>query len=117
MASRCGELIVEDTICSSTENRQKEAAELAKTCDAMVVIGGKNSSNTNKLFSICKSGCKNVQIVESKEEIAVEKLPINGIIGIVAGASTPQRSIREVITRMNETLNNTQTVSYTHLAL
>ncbi len=113
LASRGGELIVEDTICSSTENRQKEAAELAKTCDAMVVIGGKNSSNTNKLFFICKSGCKNVQIVESKEEIAVEKLPINGIIGIVAGASTPQRSIREVITRMNETLNNTQNIEET----
>ncbi|MBE5780949.1 MAG: bifunctional 4-hydroxy-3-methylbut-2-enyl diphosphate reductase/30S ribosomal protein S1 [Clostridiales bacterium] len=113
LKTKCSDLTVKDTICSSTENRQREAGELSRRCDAMVVIGGRHSSNTAKLFSICKNACKNTQIVESYNDLNIEILPINGIIGIVAGASTPQRSIREVITRMNETLNNTQNIEET----
>jgi 4-hydroxy-3-methylbut-2-enyl diphosphate reductase len=73
----------------------------------MVIVGGKHSSNTRKLWEICKNNCEFSIIIESPSDVSVENLPLNGIIGVVAGASTPQWLIREVITSMNEQdLNN-----------
>lgn len=104
-------LTVEHTICQATSQRQKEAADLAQRCDAMIVVGGRHSSNTKKLLEICMKFCKNCLIAENADDLCVEKLPIDGIIGIIAGASTPQWSIREVIASMNEQdLNITQAV-------
>jgi 4-hydroxy-3-methylbut-2-enyl diphosphate reductase len=90
------------SICSTTEERQEEAVELAKMSDMVVVIGGKESSNTRKLFDICKKHCTSTLHIENIEELAIEKIKGNDIISIVAGASTPDWLIREVYLRMSE---------------
>lgn len=90
------------TICPTTASRQKEAEELAKICTKMIVIGGKNSSNTQKLYAICQKYCKYAQIIAKVDELFLEKIHSDDIIGIVAGASTPDWKIREVLTRMSE---------------
>lgn len=100
LKSKCKELIIENTICSSTRERQEEAEELSKACNTMIVIGGRNSSNTAKLYEICKANCKNTYFIESAKDVIVENIALNDIIGIVAGASTPQWLIREVIASM-----------------
>lgn len=90
------ELTIKNTICRTTELRQKETIELAKKVDAMIIIGGKNSSNTKKIYEVAKKNCQNTILIES-----VEELKITGNIhkiGIMAGASTPKESIDEVIT-------------------
>lgn len=101
--SNCKEVIAFNTICSATETRQKSADELSKNVDVMIVIGGKHSSNTNKLYEICKNNCKNTFLVENSREI-----PDNIInskkykkIGITAGASTPDWVIKEAIEKMS----------------
>ncbi|HHT86653.1 MAG TPA: bifunctional 4-hydroxy-3-methylbut-2-enyl diphosphate reductase/30S ribosomal protein S1 [Clostridiales bacterium] len=93
---------IHDTICDTTKNRQEEAEALSKLCDCVIVIGGKNSSNTQKLYKICKKNCKKTVCIENSCELTLDIVKNNGIIGIVAGASTPDWMIREVITRMNE---------------
>ncbi len=86
-----------DTICSVTEIRQTEATALAKVSDGMIVIGGKNSSNTQKLFALCKEHCKETICIESASEIPKD-FPIGKQkIGITAGASTPGDIITEVL--------------------
>ena len=86
-----------DTICSVTEIRQTEAVALAKVSDGMIVIGGKNSSNTQKLFELCKEHCKETICIESASEIPKD-FPIGKQkIGITAGASTPGDIITEVL--------------------
>lgn len=107
MATKYPSFRKQNTICLATRQRQTEAYELSQKCDAMIVIGGRHSSNTKKLAQICKNNCKNTYILESSAELPVENLELNGIIGIIAGASTPQWSIREVIARMNEQDLNT----------
>lgn len=95
-------LTVHETICDTTVQRQQEAAELAQKCDMMLVIGGRNSSNTQKLAAICTQYCKHTYSIESPGELLLEIIHSDDIIGIVAGASTPQWMIREVVTVMNE---------------
>lgn len=91
------ELEIKNTICSATELRQKETEEISKQIDAMIVIGGKNSSNTIKLYEICLKNCKNVIHVEDEKELDLEMISEYEKIGIVAGASTPKSSIDSVI--------------------
>lgn len=98
------ELIIKNTICQTTELRQKETVELAKKVDTMIIIGGKNSSNTKKLYEIAKKNCQNTILIESAEELNITG-DINKI-GIMAGASTPKESIDEVITVIQSDLNN-----------
>ncbi len=95
------ELIIKNTICLATEQRQKETKELSSKVDMMLIIGGKNSSNTKKLFEIASENCKNTICIETKDEL--EKVKFDKIlkIGIMAGASTPQKSIDEVINYIN----------------
>ena len=93
-----------DTICSITDSRQTEAAELARKCDHIVVIGGRDSSNSAKLYSICKSICADTVWVERADELP-EICPPYQRIGIVAGASTPHDIIEEVTNKMSETMN------------
>jgi 4-hydroxy-3-methylbut-2-enyl diphosphate reductase len=96
-----------DTICSTTVNRQREAHDLAALSDYMFVIGSKGSSNTMKLFDICKSHCANTYLIGDARDLA-EILPglnfssENVSVGITAGASTPECIIREVIRTMSE---------------
>lgn len=90
-----------DTICSVTENRQKEVAELSKKVDMMLVIGGRDSSNTNKLYNIAKENCENTFFIESVDDLPVFSLTPGLKIGIAAGASTPASIIKEVKTSMS----------------
>ena len=94
------------TICNATEIRQKEAAEMAGRMDAMIVVGGRNSANTKKLFDICRKRCEKVILVESAAEIPPAFANIDSEkIGITAGASTPTDSLKEVVTRMSDMEN------------
>ena len=91
------------TICPATQMRQKEAQELAARVDAMVVVGGKSSANTRKLYEVCRAICPNTILVERAAEIPAHFIDIhNHHIGIAAGASTPDWSFKEVVTRMND---------------
>lgn len=85
-----------NTICNATEERQKEAAELAGKADVMIVIGGKNSSNTQKLFEICKEKCSQTYYIQTLADLDLSLLPSVGYVGITAGASTPNNLIEEV---------------------
>ncbi len=89
-----------DTICSVTENRQNEAIELAAKSDAMIVIGGKDSSNTHKLFELCKEVCPNTRWIESASELLTDFPDSAQSAGITAGASTPDGIITEVFRTM-----------------
>lgn len=90
------------TICYTTVSRQVEAKELSSECDAMIVIGGLNSSNTNKLYEVCKAGCKNVIRLASSADFNFESIKNFNKIGIVSGASTPNAQTREVLLKMEE---------------
>ena len=90
------------SICSATQQRQNEAKEIAQKADTIIVVGGRQSSNTRKLFELCKRYCKNVYHIEHKSELLLEKMRVGDIIGIVAGASTPDTMIREVFDYMIE---------------
>ena len=85
-----------NTICSATEERQLEAGELADKVDAMIVIGGKSSSNTQKLFEICKTNCVNTYYIQTLDDLELYSLPPVKCVGITAGASTPNYLIKEV---------------------
>ena len=94
--------IIYDTICSATEKRQREASEIAAKTDAMIVVGGAQSSNTNKLFSICKQKCNATFFAQSADEIPANLLKNFKMVGITAGASTPDCVIEEVKKFMSE---------------
>ncbi|MCR5704665.1 MAG: 4-hydroxy-3-methylbut-2-enyl diphosphate reductase [Eubacterium sp.] len=89
---------VVNTICNATNVRQVEAKEIAATVDAMIVIGGKNSSNTQKLVDICEKECENTFYVQTAEDLKAYDLRAFQSIGITAGASTPKNIIEEVHT-------------------
>lgn len=90
------------TICYTTIGRQSEAAKLSKQCDAMIVIGGLNSSNTNKLYDICKQNCGKVIRLANADDFDFETIKNFNNIGIVSGASTPNAQTREVLLKMEE---------------
>ncbi len=91
-----------DTICATTSIRQAEAEKLSRECTHMIIIGGRNSSNTRKLYEACRNFCTNIQTIQKPDDLALEIIHSNDIIGIVAGASTPDWMIREVKARMSE---------------
>ena len=84
------------TICNATEERQTEAAEIAAQVDVMLVIGDKNSSNSRKLFEICKNECDNTYFIQTVDDLDLSVLQSIHNIGITAGASTPKKIIEEV---------------------
>lgn len=89
-------LEVKNTICNTTSIRQKEAKEIAKKVDLMIVIGGKNSSNTKKLYEVSKIYCENTILIQTKNDLNYDYLQGFNKIGIIAGASTPQDIIEDV---------------------
>lgn len=93
--------VVKNTICRTTELRQKETEELSKKVDTMIIIGGKNSSNTKKLYEIANKNCSHAVLVETAQELKTIEV-IGEKIGIMAGASTPKESIEEVIEFLKE---------------
>ena len=88
-----------NTICAATEERQSSVLELSKTVDFMIIVGGKNSSNTTKLYEIAKENCKNTIHIENAKELPQSLIDDSSIntIGVTAGASTPDWIIKEVI--------------------
>ena len=94
-----------NTICSATSDRQKEAVEIAKSVDKMVVLGDKNSSNTKKLYEISKKFCKNVYLCETICDLQLQNISFNDKIGVTAGASTPPEIIKEAVKAMSEIEN------------
>ena len=97
---------INNTICSATRDRQEACAELAAKSDAMVIIGGRNSSNTRKLYEISKKLCKNSYFIENIRDLPLKQLRKCNKIGIAAGASTPECVIKEVIANMSEMITN-----------
>lgn len=94
---------VKNTICNATEMRQAETDELSKKVDLMIVIGGKNSANTKRLYDISAKNCKNAISIQNKDDEVLKEVLKNNFerVGIMAGASTPKESIDEVVEYMN----------------
>ena len=95
-------IIIRNTICNATEERQTEAREIAKRVDAMIVIGGSSSSNTRKLYEICKNECKDTYYIQTLNDLDMTSLGKADCIGITAGASTPNNIIEEVCTNVRK---------------
>ena len=87
---------VANTICNATEERQTEAKKIASSVDAMIVIGGAGSSNTQKLYEICKRECDNTQYIQTVDDLVLDSIESIKSVGITAGASTPKKIIQEV---------------------
>ncbi|NMM62694.1 bifunctional 4-hydroxy-3-methylbut-2-enyl diphosphate reductase/30S ribosomal protein S1 [Clostridium sp. P21] len=106
IVENCKDIVAFNTICSATESRQNSAEKISKEVDLMLVIGGRNSSNTTKLYEICKNNCSNTIHVENSGEIPDDIInsQIN-TIGVTAGASTPDWIIKEAISKMYEEKN------------
>ena len=103
LRERVEDLTVQDTICTATVLRQTEARRLAASVDAMLVVGGKTSANTRKLYETCKSICGRTLLVERAADIPPGFANIHSeSIGITAGASTPDWALKEVVTRMTD---------------
>ena len=110
---KCSELIkkyctnvkIFDTICNATSKRQKDACNLSQRCDIIIIIGGRISSNTQKLKSVCEKNTR-TYLIESAEELSDIDFSGCSTIGVTAGASTPVCIIKEVIKTMSETFNN-----------
>lgn len=103
-----------DTICSATNERQREAAELAAQSDLMFVVGGRHSSNTQKLSQVCSKRCETL-LIETKDELNGIDLRKYRRIGVTAGASTPAHIIKEVLKTMDEILRNDETEDFATL--
>ncbi len=102
-----------DTICKATSERQKEADLISGNSDLMIVIGDRHSSNTAKLYDICKSRCANTCLIETAKELDKDLVSKSRSIGVTAGASTPARIIKEVLDTMSEEIKSSETVAET----
>ena len=96
MCKKGYDINVLNTICSATKERQEEARSIANRVDAMIVIGDKHSSNTQKLFEICSNACANTYYIQTLDDLDVNQLRSVETVGITAGASTPKNIIEEV---------------------
>ena len=105
-----------DTICGATFTRQTEAAQMARTCDAMVVVGGSHSANSRHLYEICRSACANVQFIENAAQLDTSAFVHADTVGLTAGASVPAWIIKEVKQKMSDEIltqeNPTETENF-----
>lgn len=90
-----------NTICASTKNRQEECANIAKEADFMIVVGGKNSSNTKKLYEVACANCENCIIIQDECDKKIEDCKNYDIIGIMSGASTPIETVQKIVEKIN----------------
>lgn len=90
------EIEVKNTICAATRLRQEETEKISKEVDCMIIVGGKNSSNTKKLYDIAKINCPKVELAETIKDLDIETIKLFNNIGIMAGASTPNESVEEI---------------------
>ena len=97
-------LTTHNTICGATSSRQKSCEELAQQSDMMIIIGGKSSSNSRKLYELSKKYCEHTYFVENKDDLPLKQVELCNRIGVAAGASTPERIIKEVISTMSEAI-------------
>lgn len=95
-------LEIKNTICNATKERQEETEEIAKKVETMIIIGGKHSSNSTKLFELSKKYCKEVFFIETEEELELASIKGKKSIGIMAGASTPAKSIQKVVEKLKK---------------
>ena len=102
LKDKCKNLIKFDTICNATTSRQDEAGKIARVSDVMLIIGSRNSSNTQKLYEISKKYCEQSYIIETYGDLPPINIQEIKVLGITAGASTPERIIKEVIEKMDE---------------
>ncbi len=102
LKKECTNLELFDTICDTTYHRQKEAAELSRHCDTMIVIGGAASANSRRLYKVCREYCDRVYFIENASQLLPEMLLGAETVGITAGASTPQWIIKEVNQKMSD---------------
>ncbi len=102
-----------DTICKATSERQEEADLISGNSDLMIVIGDRHSSNTAKLFDICKSRCPETYLIETAKELDKDLVSKSRSIGVTAGASTPARIIKEVLDTMSEEIKSSEAVNET----
>ena len=93
---------IRPTICPATRDRQAEATEIAARADVMIVIGGRQSSNSKKLYQLAKKSCPRTYFIETADELDEIQISASDTIGITAGASTPDCIIKEVVARMND---------------
>lgn len=91
------DVFVDKTICDSTENRQQETRELSKKVNKMIIIGGKNSSNTKELAKVAEENCNQVYLVQTVDDLNGVEFSSEDKIGIMAGASTPEKSIEQIV--------------------
>lgn len=105
LIKKAKEILIFNTICSATDERQSEAITLSKQVDLMIVIGGKNSSNSRKLYEICQENCKAAVFIEDENELNLNDLNNTNKIGITAGASTPDYTIKAVVDKINNFYN------------
>ena len=96
LSKKSYDIDVMNTICNATEERQTEAGTIARQSDAMLVIGGKHSSNTQKLYEICRKECENTYFIQTLDDLDLKQLQSFRSVGITAGASTPNNIIKEV---------------------
>ena len=96
LSKKSYDIDVMNTICNATEERQTEAGTIARQSDAMLVIGGKHSSNTQKLYEICRKECENTYFIQTLDDLDLKQLQSFRSVGITAGASTPNTIIKEV---------------------
>ena len=96
IAKKGYDITVLNTICNATEVRQTEARKVAQCSDVMIVIGDRHSSNTQKLFEICKNECKNTYYIQTVKDLDLAEVRSVDNVGITAGASTPNNIIEEV---------------------
>ena len=102
LKKHCTNAKIFDTICSVTDIRQREADELSRECDVMIVVGGLSSSNTSKLAQVCEKNCEKTFWIQTSKDIPLDKIGHAKNIGITAGASTPDSLIQEVKETMSE---------------
>lgn len=110
-SSEFSDVTVYDTICTATEKRQSEAEGLSRKCDTMLIIGGRNSSNTKKLYDICTEACR-CYLIEDSRELKDIDFSTAKSVGISAGASTPAYIIEEVKKDMTEILSNEEEFNF-----
>ena len=96
LKAKCSELVIAKTICSATEKRQEAAIEVASKVEVMIVVGGKNSANTTRLYHLCKEICPNTYHVETVAELRVDMFQGISKVGLTAGASTPTYLLEKV---------------------
>lgn len=100
-----GEIVVDKTICNATSNRQEETRNLASVMDVMLIVGGKNSSNTKELENVAKEECSRVYLIQDKSDLINIDLAHVNKLGIMAGASTPNIVVNEIINEINSCYN------------